>query len=194
MSVKTASSVSTDGSSSTRLCVGYFWVLDRLESELKLPRRRRLVCHSSLPQSASVYAENEKYEAIMSDLTRQGVFASEYSGSTDLADIHIKKLPSSKVQDYHDSVTGFSQEYINYVREVEKVRNGFLFAMTAMMQIVWSDSQTFSFRSPLLTLNLQVCSSTGTHMPLSLYSRQRSSCRTSNRKHILHMRTYQHAK
>ena len=125
MSVKASSSLSTDGSSSTRLCMGYFWILDRLESELRLPRRQRLVCHSNLPRSAGVYAENEQYEAIMDDLTKQGVFASNYSGLADLADIHIAKLPSGKVKEYHDNLTGFSQEYINYIREVEKVRISF---------------------------------------------------------------------
>lgn len=121
VSVKASSSLSTDGSSSTRLCMGYFWVLDRLESELKLPRRQRLVCHSNLPLSANVYAENERYESIMDDLTQQGVFTSSYSGSADLADIHITKFPSGKVKDFHDNVSGFSQEYINYIREVEQV-------------------------------------------------------------------------
>lgn len=126
VSVKASSSLSTDGSSSTRLCMGYFWILDRLESELKLPRRQRLVCHSNLPRSAGVYTENDQYEAIMDDLTKQGVFSSSYSGSADLADIHIAKLPSGKVKEYHDYVTGFSQEYINYIRDVEKVRSSFL--------------------------------------------------------------------
>lgn len=123
VSVKASSSLSTDGSSSTRLCMGYFWILDRLESELGLPRRQRLVCHSNLPQSAEVYAENEQYEAIMDDLTKQGVFTPQNSGSSDLADIHISKLPSSKVKEFHDNITGFSHEYVNYIREAEKVRS-----------------------------------------------------------------------
>ena len=121
VSVKASSSLSTDGSSSTRLCMGYFWVLDRLESELKLPRRQRLVCHSNLPSSANAYAENERYESIMDDLSQQGVFSPGYTGSADLADIHITKVPSGKVKDFHDTVSGFSQEYINYIHEVEQV-------------------------------------------------------------------------
>lgn len=123
MSVKASSSLSTDGSSSTRLCMGYFWILDRLESELGLPRRQRLVCHSNLPRFADVYAENEQYEAIMDDLTKQGIFSSDYSSTAvnDLADIHISKLPSTKVDEFHNQVTGFSQEYINYIRDVDKV-------------------------------------------------------------------------
>ena len=112
MSVKASSSLSTDGSSSTRLCMGYFWILDRLESELGLPRRQRLVCHSNLPRFADVYAENEQYEAIMDDLTKQGIFSSDYSSS---------KLTSTKVDEFHNQVTGFSQEYINYIRDVDKV-------------------------------------------------------------------------
>jgi hypothetical protein len=121
VSVKVSTSLSTDGSSSTRLCMGWFWILDRLESELGLPRRQRLVCHSNLPQAADIYAENEQYTAIMDDLTKQGVFVSNYSGSSDLADIQINKLPSSKVKEYHDNLTGFSREYINYIWEVEEV-------------------------------------------------------------------------
>lgn len=99
----------------------YGLFLDRLESELGLPRCQRLVCHSNLPRFANVYAENDQYEAIMDDLTKQGVFSSNYSGSADLADIHISKLPSAKVDEFHDQVAGFSQEYINYIRDVEKV-------------------------------------------------------------------------
>jgi hypothetical protein len=57
----------------------------------------------------------------MDDLTKQGVFSSNYSGSADLADIHISKLPSAKVDEFHDNVAGFSQEYINYIRDVDKV-------------------------------------------------------------------------
>ena len=121
MSVKASSSLSTDGSSSSRLCMGWFWILDRLESELKLPRRQRLVCHSNLPRLADVYAENDQYAAIMNDLTQQGVFASNYYGSADLADIHISKLPSSKVQEFHEHVTGFSREYVNHIRDAEQV-------------------------------------------------------------------------
>lgn len=121
VSVKASSSLSTDGSSSTRLCMGYFWILDRLESELGLPRCQRLVCHSNLPQSAEVYAKNAQYGAIMDDLTKQGVFKSQYSASSDLANIHIRKLPHSKVKEFHDHLTEFSQDYINYIREVEQV-------------------------------------------------------------------------
>eukprot|EP00804_Cyclotella_cryptica_P002356 CCRYP_004076-RB/>CCRYP_004076-RB protein AED:0.10 eAED:0.10 QI:356/1/1/1/0.94/0.77/18/6206/1298 len=121
VSVKASSSLSTDGSSSTRLFMGWFWILDRLESELKLPRRQRLVCHSNLPRSADVYAENGQYVAIMDDLTQQGVFAPNYSGSADLADIQIRKLPSDKVNEYHNHVSGFSREYINLIRDAEQV-------------------------------------------------------------------------
>lgn len=101
--------------------MGWFWILDRLESELKLPRRQRLVCHSNLPRLADVYAENDQYAAIMNDLTQQGVFASNYCGSADLADIQISKLPSSKVQEFHNYVTGFSRQYANHIRDADQV-------------------------------------------------------------------------
>jgi len=121
VSVMASSSLSTDGTSSTKLAMGWFWILDQLDSELKLPRRQRLLCHSNLPRSALDYAKNNKYSAIMDDLTNQGVFESYYSGSAELADIHIVKLPENKARSYHDQVKDFSRDYIRSILEVDKV-------------------------------------------------------------------------
>lgn len=101
--------------------MGWFWILDRLESEQKLPRRQRLVCHSNLPRSASFYAEKDKYADIMEDLTKQGVFKSSYLGSADLADINIVKLPALKARNYHKHVKEFSHEYIDAIQNLDQV-------------------------------------------------------------------------
>ncbi|KAL7472999.1 hypothetical protein ACHAXS_013378 [Conticribra weissflogii] len=120
VSVVASSSLSTDGSSSNRLRMGWFWILDQLESEHNLPRCQRLVCHSNLPRPSTVYAKNENYSAIMEDLTKQGVFKSNYVGSADLADIHITKLPRTKAWAYHEQVTDFSRQYISTIKHVDK--------------------------------------------------------------------------
>ena len=121
VSVVASSSLATDGTSSSKLSMGWFWILDQLESELQLPRRQRLLCHSTLPRPALDYAADNKYAAIMDDLTDQGVFKSDYSGSAELADIHILKLPESKAKSYHNQVKEFSPDYIRSIREVDVV-------------------------------------------------------------------------
>ncbi len=120
VSVVATSSLATDGSSSSKLNMGWFWILDRLESEYKLPRRLRLVCHSNLPRSADEYAKDNQYASIMEDLTKQGVFKPNYAGSAELADINILKLPSNKARDYHNQVTQFSHGYMQSIRHVDK--------------------------------------------------------------------------
>lgn len=90
--VVASSSLITDGILSSRLSMGWFWILDRLESEQQLPRRQRLVCHSNLPRYATEYAHNDQYAEIISDLSKQGVLKPGYAGSADLADINIMKL------------------------------------------------------------------------------------------------------
>jgi len=79
-----------DNSSSLRLCMGWFWILDLLTSSF--PRQQRLLAHSSLPKPASTYAHNENYQ-VMEDFELHGVFEKSFSGSTDLADISILKTP-----------------------------------------------------------------------------------------------------
>ncbi|KAL9187273.1 hypothetical protein ACHAXT_001376 [Thalassiosira profunda] len=120
VSVVASSSLATDGTSSSRLSMGWFWVLDRLRSEQQLPRRQRLLFHSNLPRSASEYAQNNRYGAIMKDLTDQGVFKPNYAGSADLADINIVKLPSSKGRAYHEQAQEFSRGYMQSVSHVEQ--------------------------------------------------------------------------
>ena len=90
VSVTTKSTKFSDGSSSNTLRMGWFWVLDRME--LGIARRQRLFAHSSLPRSASSYAENDLYD-ILKDLRKEGVFDSDYTGSSELADISLQILP-----------------------------------------------------------------------------------------------------
>ncbi len=113
VSVVASKSLITDGTSSSRLSMGWFWILDRLKSEL--PRRQRLLFHSNLPRSATVYADSENYSEIMNDLTRQGVFKSTYARSADLADISVVKLLNSKARVYHDQSREFSRSYMQSI-------------------------------------------------------------------------------
>eukprot|EP00978_Attheya_sp_CCMP212_P039350 scaffold203794_cov54-Attheya_sp.AAC.2 len=87
VSVVASSSILSDGSSLTRLCMGWFWLLDMLNSDYI--RRQRLVAHSNLPQLAEVYAQNNSYD-IMTELTKIGAFEDNYEGSSDLADITVE--------------------------------------------------------------------------------------------------------
>ena len=120
VSVVATSSLTTDGTSSSRLQMGWFWILDRLGSEQQLPRRQRLFCHSNLPRPAAVYAQNEQYAAIMNDLTEQGVFKPNYAGSSDLADINIVNLPTDKARAYHDQTPDFSRGYMQSISNIDK--------------------------------------------------------------------------
>ena len=117
VSVMASSSLLTDGTTSTQLSMGWFWMIDRLKSEQDLPRQQRLVCHSNLPRSATDYAHNDQYEAIMNDLTEQGVFKKGYAGSSDLADINIVKLPANKARVYHDKTQDFSRGYMQSISD-----------------------------------------------------------------------------
>jgi len=83
VSVVTSFTLATDGSSLSWLCMGWFWILDRLESSEKatklLPRRQSLLCHSNLPRSGAEYVEGDRYGNIMEDLKDRG-----YAGSADM--------------------------------------------------------------------------------------------------------------
>ena len=120
VSVVASSSLITDGTSSSRLSMGWFWILDRLQPENQLPRVQRLVCHSNLPRSATEYAQNDQYAAIMTDLAKQGVFKADYAGSADLADINIIKLPISKARAYHDQIEEFSRGYMQSISNIDR--------------------------------------------------------------------------
>ena len=95
-----------DKSKSIHLCMGWFWILDGLRSNL--PREQRLLAHSALPQPSLLYAIDEKY-LIMDDLEQHGAFDENYAGSSDLADISILQRPCNELKknendlDQHDS-------------------------------------------------------------------------------------------
>lgn len=118
VSVKASTSLITDGTSSSRLSMGWFWILDRLKSEHQLPRRQRLVFHSNLPRPAIEYADSNNYSEIMNDLTRQGVFKPNYAGSSELADINIVKLQNSKARAYHNQAREFSRSYMQFISSI----------------------------------------------------------------------------
>ena len=94
VSVYASMSQSSDGSSSSGLQMGWFWILDWLQSDFE--RRQRLVVHSNLPKSAQFFSESNNYD-IIDELQKQGVFKKEYSGSADLADVSYKTLPGNVV-------------------------------------------------------------------------------------------------
>ncbi|CAJ1900990.1 unnamed protein product [Cylindrotheca closterium] len=91
VSVYATTVVRSNGSSSTSLQMGWFWVLDLLESDIK--RKQRLLAHSVLTKDPSSFAEGDKYD-ILGHLVEQGVFEEDYAGSTDLADISYDQLVS----------------------------------------------------------------------------------------------------
>lgn len=79
----------SDGASAVGLRMGWFWVLDWMENDF--PRRQKLVAHSKLPKSADTFARSEDYD-VLGELRKQGVFESDYTGSTELADISFESL------------------------------------------------------------------------------------------------------
>ena len=91
--------MATDGSSFSRISMGWFWLLDRLPSSF--PRLDRLIAHSSLPTPSKPFSFGGKYE-IIEELERQGVFKDGYEGSAELADIIIKT--TSKADQGDDSL------------------------------------------------------------------------------------------
>lgn len=71
----------SNGSSSNTLCMEYFWILDRLESDL--PWKQRLLAHSSLPRTALDYSKSVSYKNIQ-DLLQKGVFSKDHFSSSEL--------------------------------------------------------------------------------------------------------------
>lgn len=98
VSVVVTTSMSTDGSSLSRLCGGWFWILDLIPASF--PRHQRLIAHSSLPIPSGSFSSSEKYE-VMEELERQGVFQDGYEGSSELADIEIRISPNSLNSDQY---------------------------------------------------------------------------------------------
>jgi vacuolar protein sorting-associated protein 13A/C len=82
----------SDGSTSSQLSMGWFWILDRFDTPS--PRRQRLLAHSRLPLSPVALAEDEKYD-ILGELQRVGAFDENFAGSTDLADIKFRQSAGS---------------------------------------------------------------------------------------------------
>ncbi len=84
----------SDESSVTRLTMGWFWILDWIESSYA--RHQRLLMHSNLPIPAESFAERNEYNVI-EELRKEGVFERDYSGSTELADVSYKTFPKSSI-------------------------------------------------------------------------------------------------
>ena len=100
VSVSASSATSIDGKVYNNLCMGWFWVLDRLESNM--PRRQRLLVHSNLPRPVAEFAVHDKYD-IFGDFDKLGVFSDDFAGSKELADITAvfaspgRKVPLHKI-------------------------------------------------------------------------------------------------
>ena len=96
VSVYASAQLMSDGSFVVGLRMGWFWILDLLESSR--PRRQRLLAHSNLPQTSEFFAHDNSYD-IIGALTRQGVFEPNYVGSTELADVSFRKISTRAIQD-----------------------------------------------------------------------------------------------
>jgi hypothetical protein len=86
VSVSASVSLMSNGVLSSRLCMGWFWILDRLAYDAV--RKQRLIAHSNLPLTADEFAKDEKYD-VLGELQKIGVFDKSYEGSSDLADITV---------------------------------------------------------------------------------------------------------
>lgn len=84
----------SDESSVIKLTMGWFWILDWIERDYA--RRQRLLMHSNLPISAEAFARRNEYNVI-EELTKEGVFERDYSGSTELADVSYKTFSKSGI-------------------------------------------------------------------------------------------------
>jgi len=94
VSVYASTQLMLDGSIAIRLRMGWFWILDLLESNH--PRCQRLLAHSTLPRTSEFFAHG-KSDEIMKELTNQGVFETNYSGSTELADVTFRRLSPREI-------------------------------------------------------------------------------------------------
>jgi vacuolar protein sorting-associated protein 13A/C len=87
VSVASSSTSFSDGSSSIKLKMGHFWVLDHLNSNF--PRHQRLLVHSTLPRCAEDYASSRNFN-IMPDF-EEYLTSNGNSFIDSLADITITK-------------------------------------------------------------------------------------------------------
>eukprot|EP00934_Nitzschia_sp_Nitz4_P004856 Nitzschia sp. Nitz4//scaffold372_size14277//316//10005//NITZ4_008942-RA/size14277-snap-gene-0.12-mRNA-1//-1//CDS//3329549588//4846//frame0 len=147
VSVYVSTKISDDGSSTTGLRMGWFWVLDMLES--KTTRIQRLLAHSNLPESPNEFA-NKSYD-ILGALTKQGVFERGFQGSTDLADISYKT--GSGTEDVLDAT--FSSLSIHWnpyaVQGVSRMLDTFVGLLDA-----YDDTASTLIMSPELTPRARV--------------------------------------
>ena len=128
VSVYTSSTFYADGSSLSNLKMGWFWALDRLLSG-DFPRRQRLLAHSKLPLAPEKLAEEDKY-GVLEELTKQGVFERDFAGSTDLADISLKRIGEQDSDSNEEGLSCHSQE--------EAVIDNVLNAKFASLFIHWN--------------------------------------------------------
>lgn len=96
VSVYASMQLMVDGTIAIGLRMGWFWILDLVESSH--PRHQRLLAHSNLPREAEFFAHDRKYD-ILDVLTRQGVFDPHYSGSTELADVSFRKISTAAINE-----------------------------------------------------------------------------------------------
>lgn len=95
VSVFTSFQLMMDGSTLIGLRMGWFWILDMLESSYA--RRQRLLAHSNLPRSPVEFAKEHKYD-ILEELRQQGAFDPNFAGSTELADISYRTIGTAAIR------------------------------------------------------------------------------------------------
>ncbi|GKY92337.1 hypothetical protein MPSEU_000204700 [Mayamaea pseudoterrestris] len=86
ISVSASLASKSDTSSLSRLTMGWFWIVDRLDYDFQ--RCQRLLVHSQLPLDADGLAG--RHHQILNDLEEMGVFDDDFVGSTELADISVR--------------------------------------------------------------------------------------------------------
>ena len=110
VSVVVSSAISSNGASTNRCRMGWFWLLDSLHADY--PREQRILAHSLLPRPASEYSRESAY-TILRDLEEEGVFSDGYSGSSDLADISITRSVSGLAEALSVDAT-FTSLFLNW--------------------------------------------------------------------------------
>jgi hypothetical protein len=128
VSVYASSTLFADGSSLSGLRMGWFWILDRLPSG-EFPRRQRLLAHSHLPMTPEKFAKDDKYD-VLTELMKQGVFERDYAGSTDLADISLKKIGHRGIQ--------FNEEDLSSLNRDDGIVDSVLNAKFSSLFIHWN--------------------------------------------------------
>ena len=102
----------SDGSSESRLTMGWFWIIDWLENSAK--RNQRLFAHSSLPSADPECDDNYN---IMGRIENLGVFSDiDDTASTELADIVFKQSGTWNEENDFESClhAKFSSLFVNW--------------------------------------------------------------------------------